>query len=576
MQHGHFTDALILLAAALVAVPLFHAARIGPVLGYLAAGLVIGPGGLGLLGEPERVEPFAELGVMFLLFTIGLDLSLERLRAMRRLVFGLGLAQVVVTSLAIGLVAVAFGATPAAALAIGGALAMSSTAAVVKVLGDRGEMTSRFGRAVLAVLLFQDLSVAPLLAVVPHLADGGTGLVQALGLALAKGAGAIVLMVLAGRLVLRPAFRLLVRQRHPELFTAASLIVALGAGWLSALAGLSAALGAFMGGLLLAGTPYRHQIEAEIQPFRGLLLGLFFMTVGMGLDPAAILSSWPQVAAIAAALLVGKVVLLVPLGLLAGLRAPVALRTALVLAQGGEFAFVLLGAATLAGVVAPDLVQPLTAAVILTIVATPWLAELGAWVDGVARRRLEGGAARPEPPAAPHVIVAGYGRVGITVCALLEEAGLPWLALDADMERVQAARQREKPVFFGDAGRLEVWRAAGVGHARLVVMTMDNGPAATRATAMLKTHYERLPIVVRVTDAGHARRALDAGATDAVAETFEASLFIGETALRRAGIDVDRADDLVEAYRADDYAGVLGALEAANGPLPDPSGRKIE
>ena len=344
-DHGPLNDVLIVLAAAIGCVALFQRLKITPVLGYLTAGIAIGPHALGLIHDPEGTELLAEFGVIFLLFTIGLDLPLHRLVAMRRFIFGLGLAQVALTSLAIGAIAYAAGLGGGAALVLGGALALSSTATVLQLLVERREVADRHGRLAVAVLLFQDLAVVPLLALLPILAGGSRNILEALGLAGLKAAIAIAVIVVAGRLLLRPIYRVIAETRNPEIFAATNLFLVLFTGWATAQAGMSMALGAFLAGLLLADTEYRHQIEADIQPFRGLFLGLFFITVGMGIDLGRIAGNAPLVFGLALGLLALKAGILFGLLRAFGQNNRMSARVALLLAQGGEFAFVILGLA---------------------------------------------------------------------------------------------------------------------------------------------------------------------------------------------------------------------------------------
>ncbi|MEE8271069.1 MAG: monovalent cation:proton antiporter-2 (CPA2) family protein, partial [Alphaproteobacteria bacterium] len=474
-ESGPLEDALIVLAAAILFVPLFRRFRISPVVGYLVAGVAIGPHGLGLMHGSAGTRFLAEFGVVFLLFSIGLELPFRRLVAMRRHIFGLGLAQVALTSLVIGLVAVALGRGAPEALVLGGALALSSTATVLLMLVERGEVTVRFGRITVAVLLFQDLAVVPLLALLPLLAGDGADVVRALALAGARAALALAGIVLIGRFVVRPIYRLVAGARSPELFAATSLFVVLGTGWATAQAGMSMALGAFLAGLLLAESEYRHQIEADIQPFRGLFLGFFFMTVGMTIGLARLADQALVIAALTIALVVGKAALLIGLCRLFGLGAAVAVRVGLLLGQGGEFAFVVLGLATDRGIVDRGTGQTLLVAVAISMAVTPLLAVAGKrWSEHLERRGA--GAAELVEEAddlAGHVVIAGFGRVGQTVASLLAANRVPYLALDLDADRVAQGRAQGLPVFFGDASKPNVLRAAGAARARAVAVTLD-------------------------------------------------------------------------------------------------------
>ncbi len=573
MPAHHITDIIIVLLAAIAVVPIFQRLKISPVLGYLAAGLVIGPFGISAIADPKEAEGLAEFGVIFLLFAIGLDLPLERLRAMRRYIFGLGALQVVVTGGVFAAIGMAFGLKPEIAAVVGGTLALSSTATVLQLLVERGEAAARFGRISVSVLLFQDLAVVPLLALIPLLAGGGTTSIgTALGLAGAKAIIALIAIVLAGRFVVRPLFDLIASTHNSELFTATALFILLGTGWITAEAGMSMALGAFLAGILLAGTPYRHQIEADIHPFRGLLLGLFFMTVGMTINVPAILAAAWTVVGLTIGLLAVKAVILAALVLAFGLPLAAAVRAGLLLSQGGEFAFVLFGVAGREGVLPADMVQALNAAVVLSICTTPALSALGARLAEFIRARSHSTGPRLKEEAhglEQHVVVAGYGRVGQTICHLLEADKVSYIALDMDVQRVMRARELGRPVYFGDASRLDVLKATGIDRAGLAVVTLDNPAAAERAVLALRSLKQDLPILARARDRKHGRRLEAAGASEAVAEAIEASLILGSRVLGLAGKPADKVAAAVAAYRADDYARLdleLGMMDAAPAP----------
>lgn len=387
MTESHaLVDVLVLLAAAIIAVPLMQRLRISPVLGYLAAGVAVGPFGFGFIAAVDDAHYLAEFGVIFLLFTIGLDLPFQRLRAMWRYIFGLGLAQVAVTSALIFGAAVALGLAPEAALVIGGALALSSTATVLEELSQRRELATRFGRVAIAVLLFQDLAVVPLLALLPLLHAEGTALLVALVLAMAKAVAALAGIVVLGQRVLRPVYRVVAGSRNREVFAATNLLVVLGTGWITGQLGMSMALGAFLAGLLLAETEFRHQVEADILPFRGLFLGLFFISVGMVIDLNVVAENAALVLALTLALLAGKALALAGLGRAFGLPTPVAVCTGLQLAQCGEFGFIIFSLAMQLGLVEPAVGMPLIATVALTMALTPLLTIAGS----AAGTRLEG------------------------------------------------------------------------------------------------------------------------------------------------------------------------------------------
>jgi CPA2 family monovalent cation:H+ antiporter-2 len=543
---------LILLAAAIVAVPLFHRLRLSPVLGYLAAGMAIGPFGVGLIHDVDAASAVAEYGVVFLLFAIGLDLPLQRLRAVWRYLFGLGLAQVAVTAAVVAGAAALMRVPTEAAIVIGCALALSSTATVLQLLRERGELATRFGRIVVAILIFQDLAVIPILALLPLLPQEGTTLAAALGLAFVKAVLALVLVVALGRLVVRPGYSMIAALRVPEIFAATNLLVVLGTGWLTAQFGMSMALGAFLAGLLLAETEFRHQIEADIAPFRGLFLGLFFISVGMHMDLPFIVRNLGLVVGLGAGLLVTKAALLFGLCAAFRLETPLGARAAVQLAQGGEFAFVIFALAAALGVVAKDVASLLVAVVGLTIAVTPPLSALGVRLA----KRLEprkadetGRIAAEAQDLANHVIIAGFGRVGKIVAQLLAEKGSPYLAIDHDMAVVGKGREGGAPIYFGDASHAEVLHAAGVERAAGAVITIDQPGPAEQIVAALHRAHPGLKIVVRSRDADHGGRLAQAGADAVVLEAVEPGLQMAASALRFAGVQDQEVAHAVETFR---------------------------
>ena len=578
-EAGYLVDILVVLAAAVVCVPLLQRLRVSPVLGYLVAGVVIGPHALGIIRETEATHILAEFGVLFLLFAIGLDLPLRRLIAMRRYIFGLGLAQVVATALVIALVIYAAGFDAQVALVMGGALALSSTATVLQLLVERREVADRHGRVSVAVLLFQDLAVVPMLALLPILAQGGTDMGAALALAGLKAAAAIAVILLVGRLLLRPAYRLVAEARTPEIFVATTLLLVLFTGWATAQVGMSMALGAFLAGLLLADSEYRHQVEADIQPFRGLFLGLFFITVGMGVDLGRIAADAGLVFGAAAALLAGKAALLFVLCRAFRLNTLLSTRVALLLSQGGEFAFVIGGLAMQLGVIEADIGQTAMVVVALSMATTPLAAALG---HRLAARRTAGAPEALETTEgmrelSGHVIVAGFGRVGWTVCKLLERHQIPYVALDVDMDRVRRGRDDNMPVYFGDASRLDVLRAAGLEHARAAVVTLDQPGLAERAVAAVRSHAPGFTIVSRARDGAHRKRLEEAGASAVVSEAVEASLQLGAKVLRLTGQPDDTVESSLDEFRREDYAlldhllAESKAAPSAQDPMTGPS-----
>ncbi|MBS0412602.1 MAG: cation:proton antiporter, partial [Proteobacteria bacterium] len=472
-----YKDVVLFLATAGVVVPLFKRLKVSPILGFMLAGVALGPHGLGALtgaapwlgyltvSRPDEIAEIAELGVVFLLFMIGLELSWERLRLMRRLVFGLGSAQVLVC-LALGAgAAFALGAPWASALTVGAALALSSTALVMPALVEQRRQHGEGGRAIFSVLLLQDLAVAPILVALTLASSGAAANVGSLLLAFAPAVIGLAVLAAAGRLLLRPLLKSVARARSNELFMAACLLVIIGAGLVSALSGLSMALGAFVAGLLLAETEFRHEVEVLIEPFKGLLLGLFFVSLGINLDLSLMVRQPALILGAAVGLVAMKGVAVTGLARLFGLRAPAAVETGLALAAGGEFAFVILNQALAARVVAPALGEAMLVAAGLTMFASPLLTALGARIGATASAH----AAAPEPPpsdGAARVLIVGFGRVGRLVAEMLDRHDIPWLAVERDTRLVDQGRHDGGQVFFGDASRAELLGKLGLGSAR--------------------------------------------------------------------------------------------------------------
>ena len=550
MPHAFAIDdyraALVFLLTAGVIAPLFRKLKISPVIGYLVAGMALGPFGLGRfawtaafsLPDQNAIERLAEFGVVFLLFTIGLELSLERLKRMRRLVFGLGTLQVVICAAVIGGIALALGTSANAAAVIGGALALSSTAIVIPVLAERKRLNSAGGRATFSVLLFQDLMIAPLLFMVAAL-SGTASLSYGFALveALVPPVLAIAAIVVAGRLILRPMFHMVAAARSTEFFVAACLLVVIATGLVSATVGLGMELGAFIAGLLLAETEYRREVEVTIEPFKGLLLGLFFVSTGAGLDVMQIAAAPLLTIGTAIGLIVLKAVITSLLGRLIGLPGAVARQVALMIGPGGEFAFVMLTAAAATQVVAPALAANLMIAVTLSMLAIPALASLSGRLPRPAPEALEKLAEiMPPPDDTARVIVVGYGRVGQLVGAMLDRHEIPYLAVDDDPQVVRRERENGRAIYFGDASRIDFLRRVGLARARALVVTMDAPRVADLVVEAAHVERPDLTIVARARDTRHAQHLYEIGATDAVPETVEASLQLSEAVLVDIGI----------------------------------------
>ena len=541
-------EILLFLGTAGIAVPLFTRLRVSPVLGFLLAGVALGPYGLGTvaravpvlaalsIGNSRRLDDIAELGVVFLLFMVGLELSFERLSRLRRLVFGFGALQLIGSAALIAVPAALLGLPPAAAIVLGLAMALSSTAVTVPVLAERRHLNSAAGRTVFSVLLFQDLAVAPLLFTVTALStprDAGLGV--ALFFTLGPAALALALIVAIGRLVLRPLFHIVAAARSTEFFMAACLLVVIGTGAVAVAGGLSMSLGAFLAGLLLAETEFRREIEVTIEPFKGLLLGLFFVSIGAGLDLSAIATRPELVAALCFGIVALKV--LVAYGIARLFRFPrgVSGEVAMLLGPSGEFAFVLVAQAAAANLLPAPVAHVTIVAVTLTMMTIPFLARVGQRIG----RRPAAAPAPAEPPpddGEARVIIVGYGRVGRLVGEMVSLHGLQFLAVDGDARLVRRERDAGGAVYYGDATRRDFLERCGLGAARGLVVTLNDPRVAEDVVAAARAERADLTIVARARDAEQARRLYDLGATDAVPETIEASLKLSEAALIDMGL----------------------------------------
>ncbi len=575
-----FKEILLFLATAGIVAPLFFRMRVSPVLGYLGAGVALGPSGLGRLAQKapwldslalsnvEAIDRIAAFGIVFLLFTMGLELSLERLKRMRRLVFGLGFAQVALSTLLVGALALALRQPPVAALILGAALAMSSTAIIIPVLAERKRLNLAVGRASFAVLLFQDLAVAPLLIMVTMLVRGQTGGIGVgLILALAPAVIGLSLAILLGRLVLRPLFHSVAMTKNAEFFMAACLLVVIGAALIAALSGLSMALGAFVAGLLLAETEFRREIEVTIEPFKGLLLGLFFVSVGAQLDLSLLIASPGRLLLIAAGLIATKALALIALGRAFKLPGRVARETALILAPGGEFAFVMIGLAIAGNLIAAADGRTALVAATLTMFVIPALARLGEYLSG---RPVPAGQPAevfelPPDDQAHRVILVGYGRVGALIGDMLTVHNIPYIAVDSDAALIARERQAGKPIYFGDATRPEFLRRCGIAEARALVVTMDAPRANEAVVEAARSLRKDLTLVARARDADHARILYNLGVTDAVPETVEASLQLSEAVLVDIGVPMGLVIASIHEKR-DEYRALLAASGAPARP----------
>jgi CPA2 family monovalent cation:H+ antiporter-2 len=573
---------LVFLVAAVAGVVICRLWHLPPMLGYLAVGVVLGPSAMGIAATSEGVAYLAEFGIVFLMFVIGLEFNLPRLQSMRKFVFGLGLSQVVATMLAalvgnaalaviLGAGGRAWGLGWQSALTLGAALAMSSTAIVVKLMADRLELESEHGRRVMAVLLFQDLAVVPLLVVLPALGSTPQELLRELSIAALKAAVVLTLLLVGGRVVMRWWLTLVVRRKSEELFVLNLLLVTLGLAWLTQRAGLSLALGAFVAGMLIAETEFKHQVETDIRPFHDVLLGLFFITIGMKLDLGLVAGRWQLVLALTVLPVLFKFGLVTLLARVFGAAPGVALRTGLYLAQAGEFGFVLLGMASDRHLLPPTLQGPVLASMLLSMMATPliftysnrivmrlsandWLLQSVAMTT-IARRAIN---------VEGHVIICGFGRSGQNLARLLEAEEIGYIALDLDPDRVRQATAAGQSVVFGDAARLQSLMAAGLARAAAVVVSYHDTPSALKILHLVRSHAAKVPVIVRTIDDTDFERLRGAGATEVVPEAIEGSLMLASHALALVGVPMRRVLRLVQQQRDARYGLLRGYFHGAD------------
>ena len=562
---------LVLLGAAVVVVVICRLIRLPPILGYLVVGLGVGPHALALVPDTANVRDLAEFGIVFLMFSIGLEFSLPQLKAMRRAVFGLGLAQVAITTAAAMVLLYALGWGWEVGLALGGALAMSSTAIVSKMLAERMELGSAHGRDVMSVLLFQDLAVVAFLIVLPSLGKTGGEVATELGVATLKAAVALGLILFAGQRPMRAWFHLIARQKSAELFMLNVLLVTLGLAAITELAGLSMALGAFLAGMLIAETEYRYQVEEDIKPFRDVLLGLFFVTVGMMLDPAQVAANWEWVLLLLAGPVLVKLVLIVALSRLFGASPGTALRTGFYLAQAGEFSLVMLALAADAKIVGPPVTQIVLAAMILSMLGAPIIIHFAEPIvrrftanDWLARAAQVTRIAATTMARRDHVIVCGYGRSGQNLTRLLEAEDIAFIALDSDPQRVREAAADGGNVVYGDAQRREALIAAGLAKARAIVITFNDTAAARKI--LHHAHHDRpeLPVIVRTLDDSQIDALLTAGATEVVPEVLEGSLMLAMHSLLVLGVPLNRVLKRLHTIREERYSLFRGFFHGAS------------
>lgn len=561
-MHNTLLALLLLLTAAVGAVSVTRRFSLPPMLGYLSVGIAFGPHGLRLLAENESVDAVAEFGVVFLMFSIGLEFSLTRLKAMRALVFGLGSAQMVLTALGtLAVTLLIYGQPWRSGLAVGLAIAMSSTAIVAKMLSERFELHSRSGRQTMGVLLFQDIAVVPCLILLPALADPADDLFRTLGGALLQASVVLVLLIWLGQRLMQPLFDAVAHHRSEELFVLTALWIVVGLAYATQQAGLSLALGAFVGGMLISETAYRHQVEADIRPFRDILLGLFFVTVGMMLDLGFVIQHLHLLLFAVVLLMGGKGLVALLISLAARSPREVALRTSAQLAQAGEFGLVLIELAASLKLVDRDTFQVTTAAMLVSMFIAPFLiqqaARLGKHLalgkrghgEKVVQQVAEQGGAMDG-----HVILCGYGRTGEQIAEFLAGEDIPFLALDMDPQRIRLAANQGRKVVFGNADRAEILVAAGISRARAVVVTYPEIHSAEQVLRVVRQSRPDIPVVVRTQSEAAVPRLKAAGATEVIPEVLEGSLMIAAETLSQLGIPTEQAIMRVRAIRAERYA----------------------
>lgn len=541
-------EAIIYLVAAIIAVPISKRLGFGSVLGYLAAGIIIGPFGLRFIRDPEHILHFAELGVVFLLFIIGLELQPSRLWVLRRMVFGLGSAQVVLSAIVIGLLAWTYGFTPTAAAVSGLILALSSTAFVLQLLAEKKQLTTVHGRAAFSILLFQDLAVIPLIALLPLIGSGTSGESQfdplMVGISLASIAG----LIIGGHFLLRPLLRIVAHSKLPELFTATALLVVIGAALFMQFAGMSMVLGAFIAGMLLADSEYRHELEADLAPFKGLLLGLFFIAVGMSVNIGLLLEEPKTILLFVVGLMAAKAIVLYPLAKAFGLcNTKGALSLAAVLSQGGEFAFVLFAVVAREQIIDTTQIDRLILAVAVSMLLTPVIYLIIEYVTGRMGEKDDAEYDEMED-VGNAVIIAGFGRIGQIIGRLLRIKGQSFTALEIDSSQVDVIRRYGSKVYFGDAGRLDLLRAAGADRAKLLVLAIDDVEASIKTIETVIRHFPHLNIVARARNRRHAHKLMDLGITHIFRETLLSSLAMSERVLEMLGFDQEEVRRVIDTF----------------------------
>jgi len=559
--HSHYLiDILALLLATVVIVPIFHKLRLGAILGYLTAGAILGPWCLAVITEVDEVRHLAEFGVIFLLFILGIELNPKKLWQMRKLVIVLGLSQLLITSAIIYTFCLSLDLPDQTAIIIGFGLSLSSTAFCLNLLAERGGIGSDMGKIAFAILLLQDIAVVPLLTLISMLAGGEISIAES-GLTLLYDVAVIAGLLLTGKYALNPILDKIVASQDPEVFVAVAVLLILSTAKLMELLGLSMALGALIAGLMLAESHYRHQIEADILPFRGILLGLFFMTIGMGIDFGLLWQNIAMIIGLTFALMLTKATVIYLITRLNGTRNDTAIQTSALLSQSGEFGFVMFGFSAQLGILDTQTSQILILIIALSMALTPFVVKL---TNFLLFKWHTQNIIKPNTPdeefianVSGHVILAGFGRVGARIGALLNAAGVDYIALDMDQKRIKVARAQGFPVFYGDACNTKILRSAGAEHAKMMVISLDNPKNIDHLVPLIRSAYPNMPIHSRAVDRQHCADLITQGVTSTVSETLEVSLRLTEEVLLNSGISTQETERVIHEFREDYYLDVV-------------------
>jgi len=557
---NYLTDILALLFATVVIVPIFHKLRLGAILGYLAAGTILGPWCLAVITEVDDIRYLAEFGVIFLLFILGIELNPKKLWQMRKLVIVLGLSQLLITTAVIYLFCLSIDLPNQTAIIIGFGLSLSSTAFCLNLLAERGGISSDMGKMAFAILLLQDIAVVPLLALISMLAGGEISIAES-GLTILYDVAVIAGLLLMGKYALNPILDKIVASQDPEVFVAVAVLLVLSSAKLMESLGLSMALGALIAGLMLAESHYRHQIEADILPFRGILLGLFFMTIGMGIDFGLLWHNVLLIIGLTFALMLTKAAVIYLITRLNGTRNDIAIPASVLLSQSGEFGFVMFGFSAQLGILDAQTSQILILIIALSMAITPFAVKFTNFLllKYHTKNSIKSDIPNEEfiPNVSGHVILAGFGRVGARIGALLSAAGVDYIAIDMDQERIKIARAQGFPVFYGDACNTKILRSAGADHAKMLVISLDNPKNIDHLVPLIRSAYPNMPIHSRAVDRQHCADLITQGVTFTVSETLEVSLRLTEEVLLNSGISTQETERVIHEFREDYYLDVV-------------------